>query len=105
MAGNIGDSFAKMVAEHDYDFYVLEISSFQLDGIVDFKPNIAVITNITPDHLDRYDHSFENYVSSKFRIVQNQNAEDSLIYDSDDPVIIGWLENNPIRSKLLPFIN
>jgi UDP-N-acetylmuramoylalanine--D-glutamate ligase len=103
MAGNIGDSFAKMVAEHDYDFYVLEISSFQLDGIVDFKPNIAVITNITPDHLDRYDHSFENYVSSKFRIVQNQNAEDSLIYDCDDDVIVSWLENNPIRSKLLPF--
>jgi UDP-N-acetylmuramoylalanine--D-glutamate ligase len=103
MAGNIGDSFAKMVAEHDYDFYVLEISSFQLDGIVDFKPNIAVITNITPDHLDRYDHSFENYVSSKFRIVQNQNPEDSLIYDCDDDVIVSWLENNPIRSKLLPF--
>ncbi len=103
MAGNIGDSFAKMVAEHNYDFYVLEISSFQLDGIVDFKPNIAVITNITPDHLDRYDHSFENYVSSKFRIVQNQNAEDSLIYDCDDNVIVSWLENNPIRSKLMPF--
>ena len=81
MAGNIGDSFAKMVAEHDYDFYVLEISSFQLDGIVDFKPHIAIITNITPDHLDRYDYSFENYVSSKFRIVQNQDTEDYLIYD------------------------
>jgi UDP-N-acetylmuramoylalanine--D-glutamate ligase len=103
MAGNIGDSFAKMVAECDYDFYVLEISSFQLDGIVDFRPNIAVITNITPDHLDRYDHSFENYVASKFRIVENQNDRDFLIYDGDDDVIVKWLETNPIKSKLLPF--
>jgi UDP-N-acetylmuramoylalanine--D-glutamate ligase len=103
MAGNIGDSFAKMVAEFDYDFYVLEISSFQLDGIVDFRPNIAVITNITPDHLDRYDYSFENYVASKFRIVKNQNDRDYLIYDGDDDVIVKWLETNPIKSKLLPF--
>lgn len=103
MAGNIGDSFAKMVAENDYDYYVLEISSFQLDGIVDFKPSIAVITNITPDHLDRYEHSFENYVHSKFRIVKNHSTKDSLIYDFDDQVITNWLENNPIRSNLLPF--
>lgn len=103
MAGNIGDSFAKMVAECDYDFYVLEISSFQLDGIVDFRPNIAVITNITPDHLDRYDYSFENYVASKFRIVKNQNDNDYLIYDDDDDVIVKWLDANPIKSKLLPF--
>lgn len=103
MAGNIGDSFAKMVAENVYDYYVLEISSFQLDGIVDFKPSIAVITNITPDHLDRYEHSFENYVHSKFRIVKNHSTKDSLIYDFDDQVITNWLENNPIRSNLLPF--
>ena len=103
MAGNIGDSFAKMVAENDYDYYVLEISSFQLDGIVDFKPSIAVITNITPDHLDRYEDSFENYVASKFRIVENHSLQDSLIYDFDDQVISNWLENNPIKSKLLPF--
>ncbi len=70
LAGNIGDSFAKQVLEKDYPYYVLEISSFQLDGIVDFKPHIAVLTNITPDHLDRYDYKFENYIDSKFRIVK-----------------------------------
>lgn len=103
IAGNIGDSFAKMVAERDYDFYVLEISSFQLDGITDFKPHIAVLTNITPDHLDRYKQSFDKYVESKFRITQNQNKEDYFIYDLDDPVINKRLEVQPIRSRLLPF--
>ncbi|MGB5667760.1 MAG: UDP-N-acetylmuramoyl-L-alanine--D-glutamate ligase [Maribacter sp.] len=103
MAGNIGDSFAKMVAENDFDFYVLEISSFQLDGIVDFKPNIAIITNITPDHLDRYGYKFENYVASKFRIAMNQTEEDYLIYDADDEVIMEWLEKHPVKSKLMPF--
>ncbi len=103
MAGNIGKSFARMVAEEDHNYYVLEISSFQLDGTVDFKPEIAVITNITPDHLDRYNNSFEDYVASKFRITQNQDKENSLIYDHDDDVIKRWLEDNPIRSKLLPF--
>lgn len=103
MAGNIGKSFARMVAEEDHNYYVLEISSFQLDGIVDFKPEIAVITNITPDHLDRYNNSFENYVASKFRIAQNQDKENSFIYDHDDDVIARWLKSNPIRSKLLPF--
>ena len=72
VAGNMGDSFAKQVAEQNYDTYVLELSSFQLDGIVDFKPHIAVITNITPDHLDRYNYKFENYIASKFRIAMNQ---------------------------------
>ncbi|OQD43886.1 UDP-N-acetylmuramoyl-L-alanine--D-glutamate ligase [Croceivirga radicis] len=103
MAGNIGDSYAKMVAEQHFDCYVLEISSFQLDGIVSFKPNIAIITNITPDHLNRYDYKFENYIASKFRIAMNQTAEDYLIYDADDSVITEWLSQNPVQSKLLPF--
>lgn len=103
MAGNIGDSYAKMVAEKDYDFYVLEISSFQLDGIEKFRPHIAILTNITPDHLDRYDYRFENYIASKFRIAENQTEDDFFIYDSDDRVIVDWLESNPIKSKLLPF--
>ncbi|MCM4170193.1 UDP-N-acetylmuramoyl-L-alanine--D-glutamate ligase [Arenibacter sp. TNZ] len=103
MAGNIGDSYAKMVAEKDFDYYVLEISSFQLDGIVDFKPHIAILTNITPDHLDRYEYQFENYIASKFRIAKNQTKEDYLIYDADDEVIVDWLKKNPVQSKLLPF--
>ncbi|MEM7379696.1 MAG: UDP-N-acetylmuramoyl-L-alanine--D-glutamate ligase [Bacteroidota bacterium] len=103
MAGNIGDSFARMVAEKTYDYYVLEISSFQLDGITDFRPHIAMITNITPDHLDRYNYIFENYVASKFRIAENQNPEDYLIYDADDPVITEWLNEHPVNPGLLPF--
>lgn len=103
MAGNIGDSFAAMVAKEDYDYYVLEISSFQLDGIIKLKPHIAVITNITPDHLDRYDNSFEKYVASKFRIAMNQDEEDFFIYDLDDPVITGHLADHPINSGLMPF--
>ncbi|NHF60886.1 UDP-N-acetylmuramoyl-L-alanine--D-glutamate ligase [Flavobacteriaceae bacterium TP-CH-4] len=103
MAGNIGDSFAKMVAENDFDYYVLEISSFQLDGIVDFRPHIAVITNITPDHLDRYENQFENYIASKFRIAKNQTADDHLIFDADNEVIMQWLQEHPVKSKLLPF--
>ena len=103
LAGNIGDSFAKQIIEKDYENYVLEISSFQLDDIVDFKPHIAVITNITPDHLDRYDYKFENYIASKFRIAKNQTKDDFLIYDADDDVINEWLKNNPIQSTLLPF--
>ncbi len=103
MAGNIGDSFAKMVAENNFDFYVLEISSFQLDGIKDFKPHIAILTNITPDHLDRYDYKFENYVASKFRITKNQTSDDYFIYDADDEVIVNWLKKHPVKSKLLPF--
>lgn len=103
MAGNIGDSFAQMVAESDAQFYVLEISSFQLDDIKTFKPHIAIITNITPDHLDRYDYKFENYIASKFRIAKNQTKEDYLIYDADDEVLTNWLEKHPVKSKLLPF--
>ncbi len=103
LAGNIGDSFAKQIIEEDYKNYVLEISSFQLDDIIDFKPNIAVITNITPDHLDRYDYKFENYIASKFRIAMNQTKDDFLIYDADDEVITSHLKQNPIQSTLLPF--
>ncbi|MCR9226980.1 MAG: UDP-N-acetylmuramoyl-L-alanine--D-glutamate ligase [Flavobacteriaceae bacterium] len=103
MAGNIGDSYAKMVAEQSFDHYVLEISSFQLDGIVDFKPHIAIITNITPDHLDRYEYKFENYIASKFRIATNQDQNDYLIYDADDEVIGDWLKEHPVQSKLVPF--
>ena len=103
LSGNIGDSFAKQILEHNYDNYVLEISSFQLDDIVDFKPHIAVITNITPDHLDRYDYKFENYIQSKFRIAMNQTKDDYLIYDADDEVINDWLKTHKIQSTLLPF--
>jgi UDP-N-acetylmuramoylalanine--D-glutamate ligase len=103
MAGNIGDSFAKMVAENDFDYYVLEISSFQLDGIVAFKPHIAIITNITPDHLDRYGYKFDNYIASKFSITKNMTEEDYLIYDGDDEVLVAWLKKYPVKPKLLPF--
>jgi len=103
MAGNIGDSYAKMVSESTFENYVLEISSFQLDGIIDFKPKVAIITNITPDHLDRYEYQFENYIASKFRIAMNQDENDYLIYDADDEVIIEWLKEHPVQSKLIPF--
>lgn len=103
MAGNIGDSYAKMVSQHNFDYYVLEISSFQLDGIDRFRPHIAILTNITPDHLDRYDYTFENYIASKFRIAMNQTESDYLIYDADDEVIVNWLRTHPVKSQLMPF--
>lgn len=103
LAGNIGDSFAKQVLEEGFENYVLEISSFQLDDIIDFKPKIAVLLNITPDHLDRYDYKFENYIESKFRIAMNQTKDDYFIYDADDEVIVNHLKNNPVQSILLPF--
>ena len=103
LAGNIGDSFAKQVLEKDYKNYVLEISSFQLDDCIDFKPHIAVLLNITPDHLDRYDYQFEKYIASKFRIAMNQEATDYLIYDADDEIINNWLKKHPVQSTLLPF--
>ncbi len=103
LSGNIGKSFANQILEYDYPNYVLEISSFQLDDIVDFKPHIAVLLNITPDHLDRYDYKFENYINSKFRIAMNQTKDDYLIYDADDEVINEWLKNNKVQSILLPF--
>ncbi len=103
MAGNIGKSFAQQVAENNFDSYVLELSSFQLDGIEEFAPHIAIITNITPDHLDRYDYKFENYIESKFRITKNQTENDYLIYDADDLVIVDWLSKNKVKAKLVPF--
>ena len=103
LAGNIGDSFAKQVCKEDYANYVLEISSFQLDGIKTFRPHIAVLTNITPDHLDRYEYKFENYIASKFRIVMNQTVDDYFIYDHDDEVIKNWLSQHEIKPKKLPF--
>jgi UDP-N-acetylmuramoylalanine--D-glutamate ligase len=86
LAGNVGKSLALQVAEKDHDYYVIELSSFQLDGMNDFRCNVAILTNITPDHLDRYDYKLENYVRSKFRITQNQTDEDAFIYCADDPV-------------------
>jgi len=103
LGGNIGKSFAWQVAEDKYDSYVLELSSFQLDGIIDYKPHIAIITNISPDHLDRYDYKYEKYVASKFRITMNQTEEDFLIYDADDEAIAEWLKNNKTKAQLIPF--
>ncbi len=103
LGGNIGKSFAWQVAEENYDSYVLELSSFQLDGIVDYKPHIAIITNISPDHLDRYDYKYENYIASKFRITMNQTEDDYLIYDADDEAIANWLQNNKVKAQLIPF--
>ena len=103
LVGNIGYSFAKQVAEDPKPLYVAEISSFQLDDIVTFKPDVAVLLNITEDHLDRYDYQFENYVKSKFRIAMNQDSNDHFIYNLDDEVITGYLERNQIFSNQLPF--
>ena len=103
IAGNIGDSFAEQVAEGKYDNYVLELSSFQLDGIEGFKPHIAVITNLSEDHLDRYDDNYDNYIASKFRITKNQNSADYLIYDSDDIEIEKYLKSHDIKATLIPF--
>ena len=103
LGGNIGYSFAELVATENPPYYVLEISSFQLDGIEHFAPHIAVLLNITPDHLDRYDYKFENYIASKFRIAMNQTENDYLVYDADDPVIEEWLQNHTLKAKLIPF--
>lgn len=103
IAGNVGDSFAKQVATEDFDFYVLELSSFQLDGLVDFKVDVSVLLNITPDHLDRYEYKFENYVNSKFRITNNQTKEDFFIYCKDDDAIMKALGNKKIEATQLPF--
>ncbi len=104
LAGNVGKSFAAQVADHAFDYYVLEISSFQLDGMFDFRADIAVLLNITPDHLDRYDHKFQNYVDSKFRITQNQNASDAFIYCMDDPVILKEIEHRQnLLARQYPF--
>ncbi len=103
LGGNIGKSYALQVATEKHDFYVLEISSFQLDDCYAFRPDIAIITNITPDHLDRYDHKMENYVKAKFRITRNLRSEDCFIFDSDDEITIGHLSRIIVQARMLPF--
>jgi len=103
LGGNIGKSYAYQVATEHFDYYVLEISSFQLDNVYDFHPDIAIITNITPDHLDRYDHKMENYIKAKFRLTRNLCSEDCFIFDSDDDITIGHLEKIVLKAKMLPF--
>ena len=103
LTGNIGDSFAGQVSKKKTNFYVLEVSSFQLDGCESFAPHIAVLTNLSPDHLDRYNDDFSKYIDAKFKIVQNQNPNDFFIYDADDEEINKWLAENPIKSQLIPF--
>ena len=103
LGGNIGKSYAYQVATEHFDYYVLEISSFQLDNVYDFRPDIAIITNITPDHLDRYDHKMENYVKAKFRITRNLRPEDCFIFDSDDAITIAQLSQIVLQCKMLPF--
>ena len=104
LGGNIGESFAYSVATGDYDWYVLELSSFQLDGMYRFRAHIGVLTNITPDHLDRYDHCFQNYVNAKMRITQNMTSRDWFVYSGDDPVIGGELPKYDLRMRQLPFM-
>ena len=103
LAGNVGKSLAYQVATADHDIYVIELSSFQLENMYDFKADIAVMLNITPDHMDRYDHKMENYVAAKFRIVRNQGPDDCFIYWQDDPVIAAQLAAMHLQSRLLPF--
>ena len=103
LAGNIGHSLALQVAEQPHKYYVIELSSFQLDNMYDFRANIAILLNITPDHLDRYDFKFENYADAKMRITQNQTAEDAFIYWNDDPVIKKELEKFEIKAVRCPF--
>ncbi|MCK9311678.1 MAG: UDP-N-acetylmuramoyl-L-alanine--D-glutamate ligase [Bacteroidales bacterium] len=103
LAGNVGRSFAWQVAEDHYDYYVLEISSFQLDNMYDFKADVAVLLNITPDHLDRYNYDMQNYVDAKFRIIQNQTEKDSFIYWNDDPIIKAEVAKRDIRARKFPF--
>lgn len=103
LGGNVGKSFAYQVAKENYDYYVLELSSFQLDGMYDFKADVAVLLNITPDHLDRYEYKFENYALSKFRIGQNQTAADSFIYCADDQATLEYINKVKPTGKLIPF--
>lgn len=103
LAGNIGKSFAWQVAENKHDFYVLELSSFQLDGIVNYRPHIAIITNLSPDHLDRYNYDYNLYIESKFRITKNQTENDFLIIDNEDVEIKKWFQNNKTKAQIIPF--
>lgn len=103
MTGNVGNSFAMAVAERDYDYYVIELSSFQLDGMYSFRADIAVLMNITSDHLDRYGYNIQNYIDSKFRVIQNQTPSDYFIFWADDPVILTELTKRELPMVLLPF--
>ena len=103
LAGNIGQSYAYQVATENYDYYVLELSSFQLDGMYDFKADIAILMNITPDHLDRYDYNMQNYINSKFRITRNMNEEDCFVFCADDPITVTELEKILLKAQMLPF--
>lgn len=103
LAGNVGQSLALQVANDSYDYYVVELSSFQLDGMIEFKADIAILLNITPDHLDRYEYNFQNYIDSKFRITQNQTNEDAFIFWENDPVIKAELAKRNIQSTMYPF--
>ena len=103
LAGNIGRSLALQVAEEHFDYYVIELSSFQLDNMYDFKADIAVLMNITPDHLDRYDFKMQNYVDSKMRIIQNQTEQDAFVFWNDDPIVKKELEKYHIKAKMCPF--
>ncbi|MGC1391791.1 MAG: UDP-N-acetylmuramoyl-L-alanine--D-glutamate ligase [Bacteroidales bacterium] len=103
MTGNVGNSFAMAVADGSYDYYVIELSSFQLDGMYEFKADIAILLNITPDHLDRYNYKLQNYIDSKFRVIQNQNKDDFLIYWEGDPIIRTELSRKKTEMTLLPF--
>jgi UDP-N-acetylmuramoylalanine--D-glutamate ligase len=103
LAGNIGNSFAWQVAEQDFDYYVLELSSFQLDNMYDFKADVAILLNITPDHLDRYNYNMQEYVDAKFRIIQNMTEADSFIYWNDDPLIRAEVAKRDIRARKFPF--
>lgn len=103
LAGNIGQSLALQVAEENFDYYVIELSSFQLDNMYEFKADIAVLMNITPDHLDRYDFKFQNYVDSKMRIIQNQTEEDAFVFWNDDPVVKKELAKYNIKARICPF--
>ena len=105
MAGNVGFSFAEQVAREYFHNYVLELSSFQLDGVEDFRPHIAILTGITPDHLDRYHDNFQEYIQAKFKITKNQTKNDFLIYNRDDEVIANWLAKNTVKAQLIPFTN
>jgi UDP-N-acetylmuramoylalanine--D-glutamate ligase len=103
LGGNVGRSFAMQVARENFDYYVLELSSFQLDGMYDFRADVAVLLNITPDHLDRYEYKFENYVASKFRITQNQDSAQTFVYCADDEAIRTYMQQHPVKAELVPF--
>ncbi len=103
LAGNVGKSFARQVAEENFDYYVLELSSFQLDGCYNFKADVAILTNITPDHLDRYDYNLQNYIDSKFRIIQNQGPSDAFIYCADDMLTMQEVTKREFKMQCFPF--